>query len=333
MKRMSCGAVVFPKEPGTIASASHGKGERVTSIWLRFHPARIGELFPADTVIKQGDSAFIARAKQVAAHKINASYHVGLRAMVPPMNHTIVDSETREGPRRFYLIDAEAKSARYIDAFRSRPIPVGDSLGDGDAVKVFEMVWSAFDREYAMFAIKPKVDWQKLREQYRPRAARAKDNRELADVIAAMLAHLEDLHVHVQVDDEYVPGYTRERPLNANVKALVYLLGPLNDLGRDVDWTRTKDRIGYVSVDGLRDKSLPGKFEDVLAVLKDTRGLIVDLRFNGGGSEPLAREIARCFLDRERVYAVSQYRKGTEHSDLGPKHERKFQANKTIAVH
>ncbi len=39
-------AAVFPDRPGEILAASPGKGEHVTSIWLRFHPARLGELFP-----------------------------------------------------------------------------------------------------------------------------------------------------------------------------------------------------------------------------------------------------------------------------------------------
>ncbi|MCA9016520.1 MAG: hypothetical protein KDA77_14400 [Planctomycetaceae bacterium] len=41
-------AAIFPDEPGEIVTASAGKGEHVTSIWLRFHSARVGELFPAN---------------------------------------------------------------------------------------------------------------------------------------------------------------------------------------------------------------------------------------------------------------------------------------------
>src|SRR5262245_33208717 len=40
-------AAIFPDEPGDLVKASTGQGEHITSLWLRFHPARVGELFPA----------------------------------------------------------------------------------------------------------------------------------------------------------------------------------------------------------------------------------------------------------------------------------------------
>ena len=98
-----------------------------------------------------------------------------------------------------------------------------------------------------MFVVKPKVDWTKLRETYRPRAANARDNQELAMVIGEMLDHLEDLHVYITVDGAYVPGYQRERPLNANPKAVARLIGPITSAGRDLEWARTRDGIGYIN--------------------------------------------------------------------------------------
>jgi hypothetical protein len=54
----------------------------------------------------------------------------------------------------------------------------------------------------------------------------------------------------------------------------------------------------------------------------DTKGLILDLRWNGGGAEPLGREIVGRFLDRPRVYSCHQLRCGPKHTDLAPKRER-----------
>ena len=57
--------------------------------------------------------------------------------------------------------------------------------------------------------------------------------------------------------------------------------------------------------------------------MRDTRGLIVDVRLNGGGSEPLAENFAGRFLEKEFVYAYSQYRNGPSHTNLTEKYERK----------
>lgn len=198
----------------------------------------------------------------------------------------------------------------------------GAALDEKTALAAFDKVWAAFDREYAMFTIKPQVDWAALRETFRPRAAAAKTNQELGTVIAAMLDHLEDLHVYVQVDGEHLGGYNRHRSLNANRKALPRLIGQITHTGHDLDWGRTADGIGYINIYQLSDSSLPETFDDVLGRMSDTKGLVLDLRYNGGGSEPLGCEIAGRLLDRRRVYSLSQYRSGPKHTNLGPKQDR-----------
>jgi hypothetical protein len=316
-------AAVFPDKPGEIVAAPQGKGEHVTSIWMRFHPANLGELFPERIVTGPGDPSILHRAKRLAAHKFFGSWHMGNLALIPIKKSINLDLETSDGPRRFFCSqDTETGKVEYVDAFRTHPLPASKPLGPKMAVEVFGKVWIAFDREYPMFVIKPQVDWAKLGETYRPRAADAKDNHELGTVISEMLDHLEDLHVYVQVDGTYIPGYNRPRLLNANPKALSRLVGKIVDAGRGLNWGRTSDGIGYIRVNQLSDDGLPETFFEALGQMGDTRGLILDLRYNGGGSEPLGCQIAGSFLDRACVYSLSQYRNGPKHTDLGPKNKR-----------
>jgi hypothetical protein len=198
----------------------------------------------------------------------------------------------------------------------------GTVLDEKAALAIFDKVWDAFDREYAMFVIKPNVDWAKLRKTYRPRAAAAKENQDLAAVLSEMVSNLEDLHVYVQVDGEFVPGYNRNRPLNANARAINRLIGKITRTGHDIEWGQTADGIGYINIYKLADDALPQTFDDVLGRMGDTKGLILDLRFNGGGSEPLGCQIAGRLLDRRRVYSFSQFRNGPKHTDLGTKKSR-----------
>lgn len=315
-------AAVFPKDPGEIIQASNGKGEHVTSVWLRFHPARVSELFPALTVIGRGDPETIVLAKRLAAHKMQSCWQAGGRPMVPLHASVTVDVETSEGSRRFYSIDTAKKTARYINSFRTRTLPIAKIVDREDALLIFDKVWNTFDREYAMFFIKPNVDWKKLRDKFRPRAAVAKDNYNLARILSDMLARLEDLHVYVKVDGTAVTGFNRNRPLNANRAALTRAIGLVTNTKHDMSWARTQDGIGYITIDRLTDSDLPRVFDEVLQQMEKTHGLILDLRFNGGGSETLGRKISGCFIDRKRLYAMHQYRRGPQHSDLGPKRER-----------
>jgi hypothetical protein len=250
-------AAVFPDQPGTLTRANPGQGERVTSLWLRFHPARVGELFPTDTVVDRGDPANVGPARRMAAHKLRSCWQAGGLPMVPTKESVTVDLETSEGPRRFYSIDTTQGTVQYADDFRTRPLPVAKPIESESAIEVFDAIWNAFDEEYAMFSVKPRVDWAGLRDKYRPLAAIAKTNHALAELLAELLSELEDLHVYVQVDGFYLPGYTRNRPLNASRNALNTLVGPLEGAGKDLSWAITTDEIGYVAIDRLADPELP----------------------------------------------------------------------------
>lgn len=308
-------AVVIPDQPGEVVKASAGQGEHVTSVWLRFHPARLKEFFPPDTVVERGDAAVLALARRLATHKLRNSWHSNGLPMVPARGAGTFDVETREGPRRFFAFDTDKAEVNYGDV--KRPLPVPRKLGRDAALAVFDKVWEAFDREYAMFVVKPDVDWAKLRDEFRPRAADAGDNFEVAEVLGEMLVHLKDLHVFVRVDSFDVPGFNRRRPLNANRKSLPLKVGNVTTVSGELSWCVTADRIGFIAIDRLTDPKLPQQFLEVLERMAETRGIIIDLRYNGGGAEPLAQEIAGSFLDRPRVYAQSQYREGPLHGDLG----------------
>lgn len=241
--------------------------------------------------------------------------------MVPLRESLIFDLETSEGSRRFYAIDTSQQTVKYVDAFRQRTLPVAAPFKAGDGAEIFDKVWSAFDREYAMFVIKPEVDWLKLRDQYRPQAVSAKNNRELANVLSEMLAHLKDLHVFVQVEGTYVKGFNRKRQFNASPAAAAQLIGKINQV-KGMRWGRTEDDIGYIAVDSLSNAALLNEFETALKQMQGTRGLILDIRANGGGAEPLGQKMAGYFLDQPRLYAMHQYRSGPQHSDLGTRQKR-----------
>jgi C-terminal processing protease CtpA/Prc len=101
------------------------------------------------------------------------------------------------------------------------------------------------------------------------------------------------------------------------------MIGSLTDTQHGLVWGRTPDGIGDLNVSALEDKELPTTFDAALESLADTFGLVVDLRFNGGGDETLAQSLAGRFLHEERVYSTNQYRTGPRHDDFGEVLQRK----------
>ena len=185
------------------------------------------------------------------------------------------------------------------------------------ARKAFDAAWKAFDAEYAMFGVKPKLDWDKAAARWRPAAEASKTNFELALAINELLCELQDLHVWVKCGETWCPGFNRPRPLNASWNAASKLIGPVEDTKKDLAWGRTTDGLGYLNVYNLGNEALPAAFDEALDRLSDSWGLILDLRYNGGGDELLARKLAGRFLDAKKAYAKNRYRAGAKHDQLG----------------
>ncbi len=317
-------AALFPREPGAIHSALAGDGEQVATAWMRFHPARLRELFPPESVAGPGDADRLIDARRLAAWKMNGCFQVNNRPAIPPREGLVFDIDTPAGKRRFFTFDFQkTKTINYIAAFEARALPAAAPIDAGAARKAFDTTWDSIDREYPMFALRKGLDWNKLREQFAPRAAAARDEYRLALALDELLANLEDLHVHViHKEREWLPGFQRPRPLNASWSAIQHRLGKLNRAASDVNWAKTTDGIGYLNVGALSSPAQADTFDAVLDQLGDTWALILDLRFNGGGDEEVARRMAGRFLERTVTYSMNQYRNGPRHDDLGEKLKR-----------
>ena len=141
-----------------------------------------------------------------------------------------------------------------------------------------------------------------------------------------MLKHLRDLHVWLRVGDLDVPVYNRPRSANFNpsgIRAIIRAASPeIHEEGRVV-WGVTTNRVGFILISGWNDSKIPDKFGQALEQMRDTRGLILDVRANGGGDEPTAAKVAGRFLEKEFVYAFSQFRNGPSHTNLTQKFERR----------
>jgi peptidase S41-like protein len=315
-------AVLIPRVSGTLTSPVTGQAP-VAHVWFRFHPKEISRLFPPETVFADGATNLSAQMRLIANSKMTSSWQAGGRAMIPEPKDMTVDVDTKDGPRRFFMVDTQAQTAEYVDAFENRSVRLAPTLTADLATSAFDQLWEAFDGKYAMFALRPEVDWAKLREQYRPQALASKSAYQLAGVCADMLKNLRDLHVWLTVAGSSIPVFNRPRSANANPRAYRPIFGGLNEDGR-VAWAVTTNHIGFIAIFGWDDPKIPAQCGEALEQMRDTRGLIVDVRLNGGGGEPLATEFAGRFLDKEFVYAYSQFRNGPSHTNLTEKYERKI---------
>jgi len=317
-------AVVIPREEGTLNSEAAKLAEAVAHVWLRFHPNEINRLFPPGTVFADGAINLTAQMRAIASAKFVSSWHAGMNAMIPEPKVFTVDADTKDGTRRFFIVDAEAKTAKYVAAFEQRAVKPPPEFSTATAATAFDQLWEVFDRDYAMFVLRPEVDWTKLREEFRPKALASKSTHEFAEVCAEMLKPLRDLHLWMTVAGANVPVFNRPRSGNSNPSAHRAILGELHQAGR-MHWAVTSDKIGFIAIYGWNTgPEIPAQVDEALEQMRDTRGLIIDVRLNGGGDEPTAGKVAGRFLPKQFVYSYSQFRNGPNHTNLTQRYERKI---------
>jgi RNA polymerase sigma factor (sigma-70 family) len=208
--------------------------------------------------------------------------------------------------------------------FRFTPETVG---------KGFDEMWNSMDRSYSYFALKPDVDWAKLRDEYRPKAIHAKSAEELTAVLKEMLGRLRDGHVWIMSPkDEQVPTYRTTWAYNGNRKVILDQLTDATACGNFAIVGKTKpDGFGYflMTNQSAATPELVAKAVAAIEKLADAPGFIVDLRNANGGNELLAQDIARVFCDKRVVYAKSKQREGRGHDEFGPENVRELSPAKS----
>jgi hypothetical protein len=110
-------AVLIPRATGTLTSSAADKTEPIASVWLRFHPAQLNRLFAPDTVSADGNRELAAQIRAIAGRKMITSWQSNEKAMIPEPKDLTVFVDTKEEAHRFFVVDTEAKTARYVDAF------------------------------------------------------------------------------------------------------------------------------------------------------------------------------------------------------------------------
>lgn len=79
----------------------------------------------------------------------------------------------------------------------------------------------------------------------------------------------------------------------------------------NVESRRLDDNLGYIAIHTFGDMGVVDAFETALAELRETRGLIIDVRRNGGGDTAVARPIMGRFITAPAAYATMRRREAT----------------------
>ena len=183
---------------------------------------------------------------------------------------------------------------------------------------IFDEAWTFADQEYSFFEFK-EIDWDQVYNAYRPQISDNMSDEALFDVLADMLFELRDGHVNLRAPFDRSRNWEwyLNSPENFSYallernyfKAEERFVGPFTvmDFGD----------VGYMYYGSFSSPVEDRDIDYVIDLFEDKKGIVIDVRNNGGGSLGNVFRIASRFSDVDQEAGLTRYKEGPGHNEFG----------------
>lgn len=185
-------------------------------------------------------------------------------------------------------------------------------------VNVFEYLWNQVDQNYTFFDVKG-IDWDSVREVYRPMVSDDMSSDSLFRVCAAMLNTLHDGHTNLisgfdvsHNDSVYYKMYA-EKNINDEVVLLHYLTVGHHTTGSFTHNAIRDGKVAYIRYSSFSNNVNESVMKYMVSYYKNCEGLILDLRQNGGGSMSNVSALLSIFDNHKQPLYQTQVKSGPAH--------------------
>ena len=185
-------------------------------------------------------------------------------------------------------------------------------------VNVFDYLWNQVDQKYSFFDVKG-IDWDSVREVYRPMVNDNMSNDSLFRVCAAMLNTLQDGHTNLiagfdvsRNDSVYYKMYA-EKNIDENVVLLNYLTVNHHTTGSFMHNAVRNGAVAYIRYSSFSDYISEGSLKYLVNRYKNCKGMVIDLRQNSGGSISNIAALLSIFDNHKQPLYQCQAKSGPAH--------------------
>ncbi len=190
----------------------------------------------------------------------------------------------------------------------------------------FEALWKIIDEHYCFFNYKQHeygLNWDAVYAKYKVRVSEQMTETQLFEVLCDMLAELRDGHVNLSTSYDYGRYWKWQEnyPQNYSDTLERKYLGTDYKIAGGLRYKVLDDNIGYIRYESFSSPFGEGNLDDILSYFALCRGLIIDIRSNGGGSLGFAEMLTARFIDQKTLVGYIQHKTGKgryEFSDLEP---------------
>lgn len=197
-----------------------------------------------------------------------------------------------------------------------------------------DALWKIIDTKYCYLDYK-NINWDSIYNVYNDSIPNVKGDFAFFDLMGKMLSELQDGHVNLysSFDRSRYWNWFSDYPANFS-SSLIYstrYLGSNYRIAGGFRYGKIDDgNIGYIYYGSFSDGYSDSNMRYILNYFSDCKGLIIDVRNNGGGSIDNSKELASYFMTEEKITGYMRHKTGTGHSDFSEPVAIKTPAHKTI---
>ena len=197
----------------------------------------------------------------------------------------------------------------YPISFRTAPLDTADTLSQELNRESLTQLRSAIEDRYSHRDLRG-VDWNARFAEFESRLIDTKTRAQFATLAGQLLEVARDIHIWLKVDDETFASFRRSISPNVDLDLIKKTVPEFRFVNDVVATGRFQDGPAYLMIGTWRHEQA-GDIESAgtwIDGLSSDDTLILDIRFNSGGDERLAKEIAGRFVEHPVVYAQHRFR-------------------------
>lgn len=198
----------------------------------------------------------------------------------------------------------------------------------------FNALWNIIDKQYCYLDYK-NINWDKVYQSYQPKLKNITNQYELFDLLSEMLSELKDGHVNLysNFDKSRYSNWFTDYPLNF-YKDLIFnkhYLGRNYRIAGSLVYKKiANDKVGYIYYGSFSNSFSNSNISAIFSQFKTCKGLIIDIRNNGGGMLTNAEKLASYFFTEKTLTGYIIHKTGNGHTDFSTPKPIYTEANQTL---
>ena len=198
-----------------------------------------------------------------------------------------------------------------------------------------EALWKIIDEHYCFLDYKQQeygLDWDAVHQKYKERVKGTLTRKQQFEVLCDMLGELRDGHVNLSAahDIGRYWSWFEDYPTNFSDTLIRRYMGTDYQIASGISYKILDDNIGYIRYESFSDPIGEGNLNEALSHMILCRGLIIDIRSNGGGMLTNAEKLAARFCQEKTLVGYYQHKTGPGHQDFSDKEARYLEPSANV---